>query len=213
MLPKAWDSRVGFLLRCSLDHRDSEEAWLQSRDLATLSLLPWTSGSGLQRCSSVNLLCCGPTSPGYNISGSRFSTELPGRCVRAILPDLWYFPANGGARQGRRQPVSRVRSAGSRRAVWQFGEPRFAAPRRHRTPSGLQYRRNRRTAGDVEVEAWLQRNHSSRDRLDRILESSAWASHARGAASGALEAVLLEYLRWTGDYSILLGRARATAAR
>jgi hypothetical protein len=57
-----------------------------------------------------------------------------------------------------------------------------------------------------EVDAWLERNHGDRERLDRMLASSAVASWFRDAAGSGLEAVLLDYLRWTGDYEMLLAR-------
>jgi hypothetical protein len=61
--------------------------------------------------------------------------------------------------------------------------------------------------------AWLERNHCSRDLLDHILESRALALRAQGRTSSGLEACLLAYLRWTGDYPVLLNRSLKVAAR
>jgi hypothetical protein len=57
------------------------------------------------------------------------------------------------------------------------------------------------------VSAWLERNHCSRERLERILELQALANRAQTKGPSGLEACLLDYLRSTGDYQNLLARA------
>jgi hypothetical protein len=57
------------------------------------------------------------------------------------------------------------------------------------------------------VSAWLERNHCSRERLERILELQALANRAQTKAPSGLEACLLDYLRSTGDYQDLMARA------
>ncbi len=56
------------------------------------------------------------------------------------------------------------------------------------------------------VDAWLERNHCRHERLERIVNLQALASRARALAPSSLEACLLDYLRWTGDYTVLLSR-------
>jgi len=57
------------------------------------------------------------------------------------------------------------------------------------------------------VSAWLERNHCSPERLERILEFQVLANSAQTTAPSGLEACLLDYLRSTGDYQDLLARA------
>ncbi|HBY58873.1 MAG TPA: hypothetical protein DEH78_03570 [Solibacterales bacterium] len=63
-------------------------------------------------------------------------------------------------------------------------------------------------ADERDVEAWLRRCHTSRPQLNRILEASAFVTQGVEWNGVALEPVLLDYLRWTGDYGLLLDRAR-----
>lgn len=55
------------------------------------------------------------------------------------------------------------------------------------------------------VARWLDQNHCSQESLEAMLASRAFASRAEAFAPSGLEACLLEYLRWTGDYTRLLG--------
>ena len=57
------------------------------------------------------------------------------------------------------------------------------------------------------VSAWLERNHCSPERLERILELQVLANTAQTTAPSGLEACLLDYLRSAGDYQDLLARA------
>jgi hypothetical protein len=57
------------------------------------------------------------------------------------------------------------------------------------------------------VDAWLARNRSSRDRLDKLLMTSAQASYAIALAGPEMEAILALYLLWSGDYEQLLAGA------
>ena len=64
-------------------------------------------------------------------------------------------------------------------------------------------------ANSAAVSEWLERNHCRRERLERILESRALVKRAQLMAPSGLEACLLDYLRWTGDYTGLLARRNA----
>ncbi len=54
------------------------------------------------------------------------------------------------------------------------------------------------------VTAWLERNHASRADLDRCLEREALARRACATAPAALTRCVLDYLRRTGEYALLL---------
>lgn len=69
--------------------------------------------------------------------------------------------------------------------------------------------RNHGLASEEDVEAWLRRQHTNREQLTRIFEISALLAHTAESAKVALEPVLLNYLRWTGEYHLLLDRAEA----
>ena len=62
----------------------------------------------------------------------------------------------------------------------------------------------------ADVAAWLERNHCGQERLERIMQLQAQASRALSFAPSSLEACLLDYLRWTGDYTLLLSRVRSS---
>ncbi len=57
------------------------------------------------------------------------------------------------------------------------------------------------------VAAWRKTNPSAD--LDRLLTKRALLRHAQGLAPGAVAACLLDYLHWSGDYTMLLERARS----
>jgi hypothetical protein len=59
------------------------------------------------------------------------------------------------------------------------------------------------------VQAWLEKNHCGQERVERIFALQAVASRTPTAAPSGLEACLLDYLRWTGDYTDLLARGSA----
>jgi hypothetical protein len=63
------------------------------------------------------------------------------------------------------------------------------------------------------VQAWLEKNHCGQKRLERILALQALASRLQARAPSGLEACLLDYLRWTGDYTELLARSCAVKPR
>ncbi len=54
------------------------------------------------------------------------------------------------------------------------------------------------------VAQWLEQNHFAQERLEGMLATRALARRAELFAPSGLEACLLEYLRWTGDYTRLL---------
>jgi hypothetical protein len=64
-----------------------------------------------------------------------------------------------------------------------------------------------------DVAAWLERNHCGHERLERIVALQALARRAHALAPSSLEACLLDYLRWTGDYTVLLSRVLPSRAR
>jgi hypothetical protein len=68
--------------------------------------------------------------------------------------------------------------------------------------------RNHSLVNEEDVEAWLRRHNSSREHLSRILEVSTLFAQSHESAKAALEPVLLDYLRWTGDYGLLIDRAK-----
>jgi hypothetical protein len=55
-----------------------------------------------------------------------------------------------------------------------------------------------------EVAGWIERNHATENDLDRLLVGAAQLTRSIGAAGPELDAVLTDYLRWTGDYERLL---------
>jgi hypothetical protein len=59
------------------------------------------------------------------------------------------------------------------------------------------------------VEEWLKSNRCARQGLERIFEAHALASWAEAHGGKALRTCLLDYLRWTGEYGLLLERAGA----
>jgi hypothetical protein len=61
-------------------------------------------------------------------------------------------------------------------------------------------------SGPADVAAWLEKNYCGRDRLEHIMGSRALASRGEALAPSGLESCLLDYLRWTGDYTDLLAR-------
>jgi hypothetical protein len=65
-------------------------------------------------------------------------------------------------------------------------------------------------ASSADLDRWLERNRCSREQLDRLLAAHALYKRAQTAAPAALEASLLEYLRWTGEYARLLAARRST---
>lgn len=62
------------------------------------------------------------------------------------------------------------------------------------------------------VHAWLEQNCCGQERLERIVASQALASRAQALAPSSMETCLLDYLRWTGDYTDLLARSRTQTA-
>jgi hypothetical protein len=62
------------------------------------------------------------------------------------------------------------------------------------------------------VERWLESNHATVRDLDRLLVGVAHLTRAIAGAGPELEAVLLDYLRWTGDYERLLINEPSRAA-
>jgi hypothetical protein len=70
----------------------------------------------------------------------------------------------------------------------------------------------RALADSTDVARWLAENQCTRLALEHLLTAHVRVVHAQAAAPSALEASLLHYLRWTGEYAILLARARAIKA-
>ena len=61
------------------------------------------------------------------------------------------------------------------------------------------------------VDMWLAENRYTRRELEHLVETSALAAWSLERAGDTLTPVLLQYLRWTGDYGLLAG-ARAGRA-
>ncbi len=61
----------------------------------------------------------------------------------------------------------------------------------------------------ISLPGWLERNRCDAQNLDRILEMRSAVLDGWRDASVETTAALLDYLRWTGDYGVLLERARA----
>jgi hypothetical protein len=57
------------------------------------------------------------------------------------------------------------------------------------------------------VAGWLQRNHCGSETVEHLLEARMLALEAKQRAPSALAACVLDHLRWTGDYTVLLERA------
>ena len=70
----------------------------------------------------------------------------------------------------------------------------------------------RALAESTDVARWLAENECNRLALEHLLTAHVRVVQAQAAAPSALEASLLNYLRWTGEYAILLARARAIKA-
>ena len=62
--------------------------------------------------------------------------------------------------------------------------------------------------GRAGMAEWRRENGCTAEDVERLLETRASAAGAARLAPAALDAVLLDYLRWTGDYAALLARAR-----
>lgn len=67
-------------------------------------------------------------------------------------------------------------------------------------------------ADSTDLARWLAGNECNRQVLEHLLAAHVRVVQARAAAPSALEASLLDYLRWTGEYVVLLERARAIKA-
>jgi hypothetical protein len=76
-----------------------------------------------------------------------------------------------------------------------------------------QFCQARALADSTDVARWLAENQCTRLALEHLLTAHVRVVHAQAAAPSALEASLLNYLRWTGEYTVLLARARAIKAR
>jgi hypothetical protein len=72
---------------------------------------------------------------------------------------------------------------------------------------------SRALADSMDLGRWLARNHCSRQNLEHLLAAHVRVAQARAASPSALEASLLDCLRWTGEYAVLLERARCSKAR
>ena len=55
------------------------------------------------------------------------------------------------------------------------------------------------------VERWLAENRYTRRELEHLMETSALAAWSLQRAGDTLTPILLQYLRWTGDYGRLVG--------
>jgi hypothetical protein len=64
----------------------------------------------------------------------------------------------------------------------------------------------------TDVGRWLAENQCTRLGLEHLLTAHVRVVHAQAAAPSALEASQLNYLRWTGEYTDLMARARAIKA-
>lgn len=58
------------------------------------------------------------------------------------------------------------------------------------------------------VDRWLQRNGTSREQLENMLAAHALSVGTRHSDPQRFEKSLLDFLRWTGDYDVLLNRGR-----
>jgi hypothetical protein len=58
------------------------------------------------------------------------------------------------------------------------------------------------------VDQWLAEHRCSRDQLHRLVEGHAHLDWAARSAGSDIEAWMIDYLRWTGEYRALLQRAR-----
>jgi len=56
----------------------------------------------------------------------------------------------------------------------------------------------------ADLDAWLESNACGRSRLDRILRTRALAEGVRIAGGAGFEAVLCDYVRWTGEFKTLI---------
>jgi hypothetical protein len=70
----------------------------------------------------------------------------------------------------------------------------------------------RALADSTDVTRWLADNQCTRLALEQLLTAHVRVEHAQAAAPSALEASLLNYLRWSGEYAVLLARARVIKA-
>jgi hypothetical protein len=61
------------------------------------------------------------------------------------------------------------------------------------------------------VDRWLVENRCTRRELEHLMETSAHAAWNLQRAGDTLTPILLQYLRWTGDYGRLIGGARPSA--
>jgi hypothetical protein len=57
--------------------------------------------------------------------------------------------------------------------------------------------------GIADIGPWLEANRSTADELGELLAAAARAARAERAAAGTLDAIVVQYLRWTGEYSRL----------
>jgi hypothetical protein len=112
----------------------------------------------------------------------------------------------------RRDPQALARASAAALGWWLASE---SARREGHTPDAAallnhsaEFCDTHRLSDASDVAAWLERNHCGHERLERIVALQALSRRARALAPSSLEVCLLDYLRWTGDYAVLLGRAR-----
>jgi hypothetical protein len=69
-----------------------------------------------------------------------------------------------------------------------------------------------RLTDSASVDSWLQRNQTSREQLETMLATHAIAAGFRNRDPERLDHSLLDFLRWTGDYELLLNRGQRHAS-
>ena len=111
----------------------------------------------------------------------------------------------------RRDPEAAARAEAMATGWWLAGE---RAPRDGGTIEAVTLLEEARTfcearalADSTDVARWLAENQCSRRALEHLLTAHVRVVEAQSAAPSALEASLLNYLRWTGEYPVLLARA------
>jgi hypothetical protein len=141
--------------------------------------------------------------------------------LRHTAADLLLLPADDGdgmvLAELRRDPEAAARTDAAALGWW------LAAERARRDGGTIdavtlldearKFCEARALADSTDLARWLARNHCSRHNLEQLLAAHARIAQARAAAPGALEASLLDMLRWTGEYAVLLERVRRSKAR
>lgn len=89
---------------------------------------------------------------------------------------------------------------------------RKGAPAIDLAPSMEAFQRLPGRPKDFDITRWMSEQNSSPDVFYRIVEGHALATWAEKISGAQFELAMLDYLRWTGEYRVLLNRARATAS-